>query len=226
MLLARGKDGPVGGKGRVEANASSLVDHPARVPFISRMPTDPLFSLLAERSAKRGRFTLASGRESEFYVDCRLTTMSPEGLALVGPRGLAALDDAGWNVDSVGGLTLGADPVSYAIAYASAIAAAGQPTRRPVRAFTVRKEAKQHGTGKLIEGPFRAGDRVAVIEDVITTGGSARKAIAAVRAAGGEVVGVLALVAREEGGRAAIESEGVPVRALARASDILPLLPG
>ena len=190
------------------------------------MPTtvDPLFSLLAERSAKRGRFTLASGRESEFYVDCRLTTMSPEGLVLVGPRGLAALDDAGWNVDSVGGLTLGADPVSYAIAYASALRAAAL-AGRPVRAFTVRKEAKQHGTGKLIEGPFRAGDRVAVIEDVITTGGSAKKAIAAVRAAGGEVVGVLALVDREEGGREAIEREGVPVRALVRASDILPLLP-
>src|SRR5690349_22261219 len=85
--------------------------------------TDPLFALLAERSARRGRFTLASGRESEFYVDCRLTTMSPDGLALVGPRALAAIDDAGWQVDSVGGLTLGADPVSYAIAYASAIAA-------------------------------------------------------------------------------------------------------
>lgn len=186
------------------------------------MPTDPLFVLLAERSAKRGRFTLASGRESEFYVDCRLTTMSPEGLVLVGPRGLAAIDDAGWDVDSVGGLTLGADPMSYAIAYASALAG---PERRPVRAFTVRKEAKQHGTGKLIEGPFRAGDRVAVIEDVITTGGSARKAIAAVRAAGGEVLGVLALVDREEGGREAIEADGVPVRALARARDILPLLP-
>ena len=192
------------------------------------MPTDPLFALLAKRSARRGRFTLASGRESEFYIDCRLTTMSPEGLALVGPRGLAAIEDAGWNVDSVGGLTLGADPVSYAIAYASALrAAAGtRDARRPVRAFTVRKEAKQHGTGKLIEGPFRAGDRVAVIEDVITTGGSAKKAIAAVRAAGGEVVGVLALVDREEGGREAIEAEGVPVRALARASDILPLLAG
>lgn len=185
------------------------------------MPTDPLHALLAARSARRGRFTLASGRESEFYIDCRLTTMSPEGLALVGPRGLAAIDGAGWNVDSVGGLTLGADPVSYAIAYASAIRDGGG---RLVRAFTVRKEAKQHGTGKLIEGPFRSGDRVAVIEDVITTGGSAKKAIAAVRAAGGDVVGVLALVDREEGGREAIEAEGVPVLALARASDIMPLL--
>ena len=177
-----------------------------------------LFALLAERSARRGRFTLASGRTSEFYIDCRLTTMSPEGLALVGPLGLAALDATGWRVDAVGGLTLGADPVSYAIAYASALAG------RPIRAFTVRKEAKAHGTGRLIEGPFREGDRVAVIEDVVTTGGSALKAIAAVRAAGGEVAGVLALVDREEGGREAIEAEGVAVRALARASDILPLV--
>ena len=200
------------------------VDRPPATAFITRMrtTTDPLLALLAERSAKRGRFTLASGRESEFYVDCRLTTMSPEGLALIGPRALAAIDDAGWNVDSVGGLTLGADPVSYAIAYASAIAT---PSHRPVRAFTVRKEPKQHGTGKLIEGPFRAGDRVAVVEDVITTGGSALRAIAAVRAAGGTVAGVLALVDREEGGREAIEAEGLPVRALARASDIMPLLP-
>ena len=177
-----------------------------------------LFALLAERSARRGQFTLASGRTSEFYIDCRLTTMSPEGLALVGPLGLAALDDSGWRVDAVGGLTLGADPVSYAIAYASALAG------RPIRAFTVRKEAKAHGTGRLIEGPFRTGDRVAVIEDVVTTGGSALKAIAAVRAAGGDVAGVLALVDREEGGREAIEAEGVPVRALARARDILPLV--
>src|SRR5215213_6735503 len=130
------------------------VDLPLPSIFISCMPTDPLFAMLAERSAKRGRFTLASGRESEFYVDCRLTTMSPDGLALVGPHALAAIDDAGWQVDSVGGLTLGADPVSYAIAYASALAASHR-TRPLVRAFTVRKEAKQHGTGKLIEGPFR-----------------------------------------------------------------------
>ena len=145
--------------------------------------------------------------------------MSPEGLALIGPLALAALDDAGWFVQSVGGLTLGADPVSYAIAYASALRGT------PVRAFTVRKEAKAHGTGRLIEGPFREGDRVAVIEDVITTGGSALRAMASLRAAGGIVAGVLTLVDREEGGREAIEAEGVPVRALARASEIVALLP-
>lgn len=179
-----------------------------------------LHRLLAERSARRGRFTLASGRESEFYVDARLTAMSPDGLALIGPLALAEIDAAGWMPDSIGGLTLGADPISYAISYASAT------TARPLRAFTVRKEAKAHGTGKLIEGPFRSGDRVVVIEDVITTGGSALKAAAAIGAAGGEVLGVLALVDREEGGRESIEQAGYEVRALARASEILPLLAG
>ena len=90
-----------------------------------------------------------------------------------------------------------------------------------VRAFTVRKEAKQHGTGKLIEGPFQPGDHVVVVEDVITTGGSALKAVEAVRAAGGIVVGVLALVDREEGGREAIEAAGLTVRALVPASALL-----
>jgi orotate phosphoribosyltransferase len=178
-----------------------------------------LVALRAARSAKRGQFTLASGRESNFYIDARLTTMSPEGLTLIGPAVLQSIDDAGWIVDSVGGLTLGADPISYAVSYASA------DTSRPLRAFTVRKEAKAHGTGKLVEGPFRSGDRVVIIEDVITTGGSALKAAKAVAAAGGIVVGVLALVDREEGGREAIEADGYSVRSLVRASDILPLLP-
>jgi orotate phosphoribosyltransferase len=180
---------------------------------------DRLLSILAERSARRGNFTLASGRQSTLYIDARLTTMSPDGLALIGPLALAALRDVDWRVQAVGGLTLGADPISYAIAYASA------KTASPLRAFTVRKEAKTHGTGQLIEGPFHAGDRVAVIEDVITTGGSALRAVEAVRAAGGTVAGVLALVDREEGGRDALVSAGLPVVALARASDIVARLP-
>ena len=178
-----------------------------------------LTALLAERSARRGQFTLSSGRVSSLYIDARLTTMSPEGLALIGPLGLAALQDSGWEVQAVGGLTLGADPVAYAISYASA------PGPRPLRAFTVRKEAKGHGTGKLLEGPFRAGDRVAVVEDVITTGGSALRATEAVRAAGGEVAGVLALVDREEGGREALEGAGLRVLALVRAAEILARMP-
>lgn len=147
--------------------------------------------------------------------------MSPDGLALIGPLGMEAMDDAGWAPDAVGGLTLGADPISYAIAHASALAAGGRPL---IRAFTVRKEAKQHGTGRLIEGPFRSDDRVVVIEDVITTGGSALRATESIRGAGGVVLGVLALVDREEGGREALEAEGLSVRALARASDIVPRL--
>jgi orotate phosphoribosyltransferase len=178
-----------------------------------------LISILAERSARRGQFTLASGRQSTLYIDARLTTMSPEGLALIGPLALAALRESGWQADAIGGLTLGADPISYAIAYASA------STDAPLRAFTVRKEAKAHGTGRLIEGPFREGDRVAVIEDVITTGGSALRAVEAIRAAGGTVSGVLALVDREEGGRAALEDVGLPVIVLARASEIVGRLP-
>src|SRR3954470_4583067 len=178
-----------------------------------------LVQLLAERSARRGSFTLASGKQSSFYIDARLTTMSPEGLTSIGPAALALIREKHWNPDSVGGLTLGADPVSYAISYASA------SSGPPVRAFTVRKEAKAHGTGKLIEGPFRAGDRVVVIEDVITTGGSALKAVEVLRAAGATILGVLAIVDREEGGREAIEAAGLQVASIARVSEILPLVP-
>jgi orotate phosphoribosyltransferase len=177
-----------------------------------------LVALLAERSVKRGLFTLASGKQSEYYIDARLTTMSPEGLSLIGSVALEELHKSGWAVDAIGGLTLGADPIAYAVSYASA------GTVNPLRAFTVRKEAKSHGTGRQIEGPFRAGDRVAVIEDVITTGGSALRAIDAVRAAGGTVAGVLALVDRGEGGRQTIEGAGVQVIALASATEIVSAL--
>jgi orotate phosphoribosyltransferase len=181
-----------------------------------------LIALLAHRSARRGAFTLSSGRTSSLYIDARLTTMSPEGLVAIGTLGLAALRGSGWggDVQAVGGLTLGADPVAYAIAYASMLAGT------PVRAFTVRKEAKAHGTGRLVEGPLERGDRVAVIEDVITTGGSALRAADAVRAAGAEVAGVLALVDREEGGRVALESAGLRVLALVTAGEIVGAMAG
>lgn len=182
-------------------------------------PSASLTTLLAERSARRGHFTLASGRQSTLYIDARLTTMSPDGLALIGPLGLKALAESQWNVAAIGGLTLGADPMTYAIAYASA------STDTPLRGFTVRKEAKTHGAGRLIEGPFQEGDRVAVIEDVITTGGSALRAAAAIQSAGGVVIGILALVDREEGGREALEIAGFPVISLVTASAITALLP-
>ena len=141
--------------------------------------------------------------------------MSPDGLFLIGRLALSILNASGWAVDSVGGLTLGADPISYAISYASA------ESPRPLRSFTVRKEPKAHGTGKTIEGPFRSSDRVVVIEDVITTGSSALRAIQAVRAESGTVSGVLALVDREEGGRQAIEDAGVRVISIVTASQIV-----
>ena len=179
-----------------------------------------LIALLAERSARRGQFTLASGRVSTLYIDARMTTMSPDGLALIGRLGLAEITAAGWTPDAVGGLTLGADPISYAISYASS------STPNPIRAFTVRKAPKAHGTAKLIEGPFNPGDRVVVIEDVITTGGSALKAISAIRQASGQILGLLALVDREEGGREMIEAEGISVRVLTPARRLLTHLQG
>jgi orotate phosphoribosyltransferase len=175
---------------------------------------DRLIALLLERSFRVGDFVLSSGARSRYYVDARTTTTHAEGQAVVGRLGLAVLREAGLRPAAVGGLTLGADPVAYAIAHASWLAG------DPVNAFTVRKEPKAHGTGKRVEGCFAAGDEVVVIEDTVTTGGSALKAIQAVEAEGGKVLAVLALVDREEGGREAIEAAGYPVHTLVRVSDL------
>lgn len=174
-----------------------------------------LAELLRLRSVHSGDFTLASGRKSSFYVDARLTTMSGAGLLLVGRLGLATLDEMGWRPRAVGGLTLGADPVAYAIAHAAAVAGRG------LDAFTVRKEPKEHGQGRLIEGCFGPGCAVVVVEDVITTGGSALRAVEAVQAGGGKVLGVLAVVDRDEGGRAAIEEAGHRVATLFTVTELL-----
>ncbi len=173
-----------------------------------------LVALLRERSVRFGEFTLASGATSSYYIDCRLTTMSARGQVLIGALGLAAIRAAGWNPRAVGGLTMGADPVSYAIAAASA------DSDRIIDAFSVRKEAKQHGRGRVIEGNFAAGDAVVVIEDVITSGGSTLRAVDAVRAAGGTVIGVLAVVDRDAGGREKIEAAGVSLVALVGAGEL------
>jgi orotate phosphoribosyltransferase len=174
-----------------------------------------LLALLLERSLRVGDFVLSSGARSKYYVDARTTTTHAEGQAVVGRLGLAAIRDAGLRPAAVGGMTLGADPVAYAIAHASWIAG------DPVNAFTVRKEPKAHGTGKRVEGCFAAGDPVVMIEDTVTTGGSTLKAIQAVEAEGGTVLAVLALVDREEGGREAIENAGYPVHTLVRVSELL-----
>lgn len=168
--------------------------------------------LLARRSVRHGDFVLASGKHSHFYIDARLTTMSAEGQVLVGRLGLAAIRHAGWQPAAVGGLTMGADPVAHAIARASA----DDPPA--IDAFSVRKAAKEHGTGQRIEGNFTTEQPVVVVEDVITTGGSALHAIEAVLAAGGNVAGVLAVVDREEGGKAMIEAGGYQVVVLTTTS--------
>jgi orotate phosphoribosyltransferase len=177
---------------------------------------EQLVRLLAARSARRGNFTLASGRQSSLYIDARLTTMTPEGQRLIGRLGLEAIRDAKWKADAVGGLTLGADPIAYAICHSSA------DTPDPLRAFTVRKEPKTHGTGKQIEGPLGRGDRVVIVEDVITTGGSAAKAVEAVKKEGAIPLGVLALVDRQEGGREQLEALGLAVYSLTTAAEIIP----
>jgi orotate phosphoribosyltransferase len=175
---------------------------------------EELRQLLLERSVRRGSFVLSSGQRSSYYIDCRLATMSAAGQVLIGRMGLRVIRAERWDPESIGGLTMGADPVAYAIA------AASYGSDAPLDAFSVRKDAKTHGTGKLIEGNFVSGNRVVVIEDVITTGGSARQAIAAVRESGGKVLGVLAVVDREEGGKQALEKEGWRVLSLTSRSDL------
>ena len=173
-----------------------------------------LRDLLRERSVRHGDFVLASGKRSSFYIDARRTTMSGEGLVLIGRLGLDRLAARGWSPQLVGGLTLGADPVAYAIA----AAAAAQGVR--LDAFTVRKQAKDHGTGQRIEGCFAPRTSVVIVDDVITTGRSTLEAIKAVADDGGRVLGVLAVVDRDEGGRATIQEAGHEVEVLVTAREL------
>lgn len=175
-----------------------------------------LRSLLLQRSVRTGDFLLASGARSSFYIDARQTTMTAQGQLLIGTLALEAVREAFPTCTHVGGLTLGADPISYAIAHASA------STGHPIDAFTVRKAPKEHGLGRRIEGGLPTGARVVVIEDSMTTGGSALEAIRALQGEGVLVLGVLALVDREEGAVAHLEAAGVPrVIPLFTASELL-----
>lgn len=171
---------------------------------------ETLERILLERSVRRGDFTLASGQRSSYYIDARITTMSAEGLRLVGHLGLEAIRQAGWQPEVVGGLTMGADPVAYAVA----IASLNRGTDETINAFSVRKAAKEHGTKRRIEGNFSVGCRVVVVEDVITSGASAIQAIEVVEQEGGQVLGVLAVVDRQQGGREVIVSKGYSIVAL------------
>lgn len=164
-----------------------------------------LLRMLAEKSFRLGSFTLASGAASDYYIDCRVTTLSAAGARLTGRAVLEEIAQRGWQPQAIGGLTLGADPIAVAAAVVSAESDA------PLAAFLVRKAEKQHGTGQRIEGFCERGARVVIVDDVCTTGGSTILAIAAARAAGMEVAGVICLVDREEqNGRAHVEQAAAP----------------
>lgn len=171
-----------------------------------------LLQLLRAQSVVYGDFTLVSGKKSDFYVDSKLTTLHPRGALLIGQVGweLVQLEAASRGVQpkSIGGLTMGADPIALAVGMAASAAA---PGTAPLQVFCVRKTPKAYGRSKLIEGNFTPGQAVVVVDDVITTGGSTLQAIDAIQQEGGKVAFALVLVDRQEGGRAAIEARGVPV---------------
>jgi orotate phosphoribosyltransferase len=173
-----------------------------------------LLELIVRVSFKKQRVVLASGRESDFYLDLRTTLMRPRGVALAGQLVLAKLMAGPW-VDAVGGMAVGAVPLVSAV-----LAAAAADPATPLVGFFVRKEAKGHGLGRRIEGGFAPGQRVALLEDTVTTGGSTLEALEAVEAAGGRVARVLCLVDRGEGAAAAFAARGLALEALYTRADL------
>jgi len=158
--------------------------------------------LLRRKSLVRGDFTLSSGKKSSYYLDCKLTTLDPEGALLTGYCLLELLDEMGVKPDAIGGLSMGADPLVTAAGVVSAL------EKRPLAGFLVRKEAKKHGRQRQIEGfdnPF--GKKVVIVDEVCTTGGSTQEAIEAAEREGCQVIGVISLVDREEGGSDALRAK-------------------
>jgi orotate phosphoribosyltransferase len=172
-----------------------------------------LRAILLERSLQFGDFTLSSGAKSKFYIDVRKTSLHPEGALLIARLLTPHLREAG--VEAIGGLTLGADPIVGAVALWTQLQGHG------VSGFLVRKEAKGHGAGKRIEGPWRDGLAVAIVDDVITKGGSALNAFEAAKEAGGDIRLVCCVVDRGEGGAEEFAARGVPFRALFRIQEFL-----
>ena len=167
----------------------------------------------ALRVADEPVFKLSSGKMSRYYIDLKQITFDPEGVYLVGKVMYELVRE--FNPDACGGLTLGADPIAYAITFVSLM------DGNPIKPFVVRKEPKSHGMGRQIEGLLKEGERVAILEDVVTTGGSALKAVKACRDYGLEILGVFAVVDREEGGKENLEKEGVPLYSVFKLSELL-----
>ncbi len=160
-----------------------------------------LVHLLAMKSFRLGEFKLSSGGRSDYYIDCRTTTLDARGAQLTGQVFLEQIQGHGWRVDAIGGLTMGADPIVVAVAVTSG----------RLNGFLVRKAEKQHGTGQRIEGFREKGARVVIVDDVCTTGASTVQAIEAAREFGFDIVGVMCLVEREEaGGRGTVEKAAAP----------------
>jgi orotate phosphoribosyltransferase len=177
-----------------------------------------LIDLILERTfrfTERPTFKLTSGKKSSFYFNCKPTTLNSEGMFLTGHLMYDIIRRRKtWNVQAVGGLTLGADPVATAIVYTAHIQGDA------LEAFIVRKERKKHGTMSWIEGHIKEGDTVIIIEDVITTGSSTMKAITRARESGLNVAGVVAFIDRQEGGSEAVKSMGLPFKALLTKEEI------
>ena len=175
---------------------------------------EDLIELVKEKSLTTGVVrVLTSGRTSNYYIDAKMTTLDPKGAFLTARMILDILKP--FDIDAIGGYTLGADPIVSAVAVLSA------ETERPLPAFIVRKEAKKHGERKMIEGPFEKGWKVAVVDDVVTSGGSTLKACQAVEEEGGKVVLTLTLVDRLEGGRENLEEKGYKFISLLTRDDLL-----
>lgn len=174
---------------------------------------EQLLALLRRAAVLRGDFVLSSGRHSDYYVDARLVTLSSAGAWLVGQAFLEHFH--GQEIDAVAGLAIGADPV------VAAIATCAGSLGLQLDGFIVRKEPKAHGAGRRIEGPWRDGLRVAIVDDTLTTGASSLEAAQAVEEAGASIVGVYALIDREQGARAAIEGAGYSFHALFTARELL-----
>ena len=180
-----------------------------------------LIGLIREKSYREGDFTLASGKKSKFYIDLKPTTLSSEGAFLIGELVVELILREGLEVEAVGGMTLGADPLATAVSLATR-GRFGSGESFGLPAYIVRKEPKDHGTARFIEGVenLRSGAKLLVLEDVVTTGGSSLKAIERLREAGYEPTTVLTIVDREQGGREAFEKAGVRFFSLIKISQL------
>src|SRR5882757_4010714 len=160
-----------------------------------------LLELLARKSFRLGEFKLSSGGTSDYYIDCRTTTLDARGAQLAGQVFLEEIREQGWEPNAIGGLTMGADPIVVAVAVTSGT----------IHGFLVRKSEKQHGTGRRVEGFAEKGTRVVIVDDVCTTGSSTIQAIEAAREFGFEIIGVMCLVERQEAhGRSDVEKASAP----------------